>query len=81
MTRAHSDVDEFEKVLVVAVDVVRQHVLAQGATQAEDALAVIETFCAISLNVMRKTNPSKIRSAARTVEISARIHGRAIEEA
>lgn len=46
----------------------------------EAALAWMETFAAISLRVMQKTNPSKIRGAAIAEEIKARIHGRAVLE-
>lgn len=38
-----------------------------------DAWATVETFCAVSLRVLATTNPSKVRSAAVTVEISALI--------
>ncbi len=42
------------------------------------ALCSIETFVAIALRVMKRTNPSKIRDAARTVEIQARLDGRPV---
>ena len=48
--------------------------------RAEHALAHLETFAAISIRVMRATNPSKIRDAARTEEIAARINGREVLE-
>jgi hypothetical protein len=35
-----------------------------------DALSGVETFCAISLRIIAKTNPSKVRSEAMTTEIS-----------
>lgn len=35
-----------------------------------DALAGLETFCIMALRIMAKTNPSKIRDIARTVEIA-----------
>lgn len=35
----------------------------------EDQMAEVETFIAIALRVMSKTNPSKLRDAAMTVEI------------
>jgi len=43
-------------------------------------LAHIETFCAVALRVMARTNPSKIREAARLVEIQARIKGHHVYE-
>jgi hypothetical protein len=39
------------------------------------ALCSVETYCAVSLRVLKKTNPSKIRGCARTVEIKARMDG------
>ena len=48
--------------------------------EAEAALAHLETFAAISIRVLRTTNPSKIRDAARTEEIAARIQGRQVLE-
>lgn len=44
----------------------------------EAALAHLETFAAISIRVMRGTNPSKLRDAARAEEIKARIEGREV---
>jgi len=35
----------------------------------DDERAEIETFVAVALEVFKKTNPSKLREAARTVEI------------
>lgn len=35
-----------------------------------DALAEVETFVAIALRVLAKTNPSKVRDEVRTVHIS-----------
>lgn len=54
---------------------------SRGITaEQEAALAWLETFAAVSLRIMRKTNPSKIREAARAEEIKARIHGRPVME-
>ena len=41
----------------------------------DTALCSIETYCAVSLRVMRQTNPSKVRDCARTVEIKALMDG------
>jgi len=46
--------------------------------RAEHAIAHLETFAAISVRIMRSTNPSKIRDAARTEEIKARVAGREV---
>lgn len=45
--------------------------LPDGATA--DAFASIETFVAISLRIISKTNPSKIRSETVSVEIQSRM--------
>lgn len=44
--------------------------------QVQSDWAQVETFTAISLAVLAKTNPSKIRSEAMTVEIRARMDGK-----
>lgn len=46
---------------------------AHRPQEPDDHWATIETFCAVALRVMSKTNPSKIASEARTVEISTLI--------
>ena len=59
---------------------VREHVLLEAPEDVREALAGVETFCAIALRVFAKTNPSKLRSEAMTVEIAARLHGRPVSE-
>lgn len=44
----------------------------------ESAWAEVETFCALSLRIMAKTNLSKIKSELMTVEISARLAGHTV---
>ncbi len=41
----------------------------------DNAWAELETYMAMSLRVIAKTNPSKVASEYRTVEISARMAG------
>lgn len=48
--------------------------------RAEHAVAILETFCAISVRIIKQTNPSKLRAAAAAEEIKARIHGREVLE-
>jgi hypothetical protein len=74
--RAKSDVDLITADLVAAIQDIRQHI----EPGAYDSLAHVETFCAIALRVMRKTNPSKLRDAAMAEEIKARIEGREVME-
>lgn len=74
--RAKSDVDLIAADLVQAIQDIRQYIPPEG----EDSLAHVETFCAIALRVMRKTNPSKLRDAAMAEEIKARIEKREVME-
>ncbi len=77
--RAKADVGEISADLVDALATIRGMIdLAEPKTEA--AWAQIETFCAIALRVMRKTNPSKLRDAAMAEEIKARIDGREVME-
>lgn len=76
MTREHrSDVASIETNLTDALLVLREALSPMDGSVEDTALCSVETFCAIALRVMRKTNPSKLRSEARTVEIKARLDG------
>lgn len=75
MTRARTDVEAMDTDITAAFKVVRQALAAADGSREDIALASLETFVVIALRVMRKTNPSKIRSEAMTVEIKARIDG------
>jgi len=50
-----------------ALAVIRPAALAAGHT---DELSTLETFLAVALRVLAKTNASKVNSEARTVELS-----------
>jgi hypothetical protein len=68
--RARTDTTEIAADIVAAVNRLRP-----VASQAdESAWAEVETFIAIALKIFAKTNPSKLRDAARTVEIHARMN-------
>lgn len=75
MTRAYSDIDAVARDLAADLDAIR----AALPPQLLDAMNAVETFSAIALRVMQKTNPSKVRDAARTVEIKARMDGVPVE--
>lgn len=79
MPRARADVSEMAADLVGALARIRS-MLDLSDPQTEAAWAEIETFCAISLRVFAKTNPSKLRDAAMAEEIKARIQGREVIE-
>lgn len=76
--------EEIVQDLQAAFEAVRAEVTrdytAPISERAEHALAHLETFAAIAVRVMRTTNPSRLREAARTEEIKARIEGREVLE-
>jgi len=68
--------EAIKEALLVDLMTMRAHVLSlEESIHIEDAWAGIETFCAIALRVMAKTNASKLRSEMMTVEIAARMAG------
>lgn len=75
MPRARSDVDQIDADLTAALRTLRAKLYLPDGSEQEMALCAIETFCAVALQVMRKTNPSKLRSEARTLEIKCRLNG------
>lgn len=75
MTRAAAQVAVMERQLIDAFKVIRRGLEAADDTPEDLALATLETFTTLALRVMKKTNPSKIVSEFRTVEIKARMDG------
>lgn len=75
MARAFTNMDAEGRDLVAAFKTLRSTLELPTGSPQDDALIAIETFCDVALRVMRKTNPSKIRDAARTVEIKSRMDG------
>ena len=75
MTRAFAHVAVMESQLIDAFKVIRSSLDAKDDTPEDIALATLETFTILALRVMKKTNPSKIVSEFRTVEIKARMNG------
>lgn len=65
-----TDTRQIKLDIIPDIERVRAHVLATGNEATQESLATIETFVAVALRVFAKTNPSKLRSEARTVEIS-----------
>lgn len=70
-----TDMDETEREIVAALRIMREALKPEDDTDEDTALCVLECFVAVALRVMRKTNPSKVRDCARTVEIKARMDG------
>ena len=82
-TRAKADLEEVVADLMASIGWIRDEsgIGSQKVdSRTEEHMAHIETFCAIAIRVLRKTNPSKIRDAAMAEEISARLDGRGVIE-
>ena len=75
--RARTVVTEIEADLVKNLAVIRSELdLTKPAV--DQAWAHVETFAAVALRIIRSTNPSKVRDAAMTEEIKARLDGRQV---
>lgn len=72
MPRARTNIKDISSDIVKELGVLRE-ALAPQMHEVEDAWATVETFIAVSLRLMAKTNPSKIKSVAMTVEIQSLI--------
>jgi hypothetical protein len=68
--RAATVTAHLEAIVVHELRVIRD---ALPAGDAHDALATLETFVGVSLALMRKSNPSKVRDVAMTSEIRWRL--------
>lgn len=77
--RARTDIGTVQNGLLGALSILKNG-LDLTDPEIESAWAEIETFCAISVRIMAKTNPSKIRDIAMTLEIQARINNRKVIE-
>jgi hypothetical protein len=73
--RNRSDIGETEADIDAALKLLRSKLYLPDGSDQELALCTIETFCDVAIRVMKKTNPSKLRDCARTVEIKARLDG------
>lgn len=70
--RARTYLGDIETGVITSLANIRQRL--GGDLEAD--LLTVETFAAVATRVMKKTNPSKIRDEARTVEISMRLSGK-----
>ena len=75
MTRAYTDMDATADAMRKALHVIMATLDPVDSTPEDDAIYSLASFVDVSVRVMRKTNPSKIRDCARTVEIKARLDG------
>ena len=78
MPRAATDMAQVEADITDCLRVIRDCMQPVDDTREDYALCALECFVDIALRVMRKTNPSKIRSVAMTVEIQARMDGKPV---
>jgi hypothetical protein len=81
--RARAELDMIVADLMTSIGWIRDEIgigSKKVDPRTEEHMAHIETFCAIAIRVLRKTNPSKIRDAAMAEEIAARINGREVIE-
>ena len=75
MTRAYTNMDETQQAIDAALLRILAALNPNDGEQLDDDFYTVKSFCDVAMRVMRKTNPSKVRSEARTVEIKARIDG------
>lgn len=82
MARARTNIEQMKLDLIRSLklieDVITQVVEQTDDNELEAAMAEVQTFCAVAIRVFAKTNPSKIRSEAMTVEIAHRLAGRPV---
>lgn len=75
--RACTDVDGLDRQVTAALVQLRAELgELVDDSPADQAICTVEMFVAVALRVMRKTNPSKVRSEAMSVEIQARMDGK-----
>lgn len=79
-TRARSLVESIDADFSASVRTLRDALKPVDDSPEDHALTAIECFGVVALNLMRKTNPSKVRDVARTFEIKARLDGKQVLE-
>jgi hypothetical protein len=77
-----NDFGTMEQDLIQAIMFFRNRLASslKANPEAEQNWALIETYAAVSMRVLKQANPSKIRDAAQLEEIKARIHGKTVFE-
>ena len=71
-----TDLQEIKPELRQHLDAIKAYLQAYGGTQGtkiSESFTYVDAFCDVAVRIMQKTNPSKIRSEARTQEIKYRI--------
>ena len=75
MTRAYTDMDATADAMRKSLHVIMAALDPVDGTPEDDEIYSLVSFVDVAVRVMRKSNPSKIRDCARTVEIKARLDG------
>ena len=75
MARAYTNLDEIARDMAQWLKLIRNSMAPDAGPELDAAMVSVEGFVDVALRVMSKTNPSKIRSVARTAEIKARMDG------
>ena len=78
--RARTNMEEHEKTLKEALACIKQALDLKDGTDEDVAFYTVLSFVEVSIAVMKKTNPSKVKSEARTIEIKARLAGLPVYE-
>jgi len=68
-----ADMSTVEHGLAKALRAIRRAAITNR--KLDEHMCAVETFCAISLTLMKRSTPEDVRDAARTVEIKARLDG------
>lgn len=68
LTKQEANVREALKIILAALD-------PEEGSPEDAAFYTVLTHCDLGLAVMKKTNPSKVRSEIRTLELKARLDG------
>ena len=79
MSRAYTNMDDTARGIDAALKRILAALDPEDGTQLDADIYTVISFCEVAIRVMRKTNPSKVRDCARTVEIKARLDGLPVE--
>ena len=75
-----SDISATEKMVVSALTMLREQFNPADGSPADDAIVSIETFAAVSMEIMKRTPPNVVRECTRLVLEQCRTNGAAEQE-
>lgn len=73
--RARTDMTEQEANVKAALALILAALDPEEGSDLDTAFYTVLTHCDLAFAIMRKTNPSKVRSEIRTLELKARLDG------